>query len=155
MAQKIKLEGFAELEAALTNDLPKATAKNTLRRTAINAMKPIEERAKQLVPVDDGQLRDSIQTRPVRAKRQRGSVRYAASEGVEVHTGPRASKGQPLGGNAAWQEFGTVKQAAQPYMRPSADFEAEAVIEIVREELTEQIDKARKRIARKLARMGK
>lgn len=149
---KIKLEGFNELEAALVNDLPRATAKSVLRRTAINAMKPIEERAKQLVPVDDGQLRDSIQTRPVRAKRQRGSVRYAASEGVEVHTGPRANKGQPLGGNAAWQEFGTVKQAAQPYMRPSADFEAEAVIDIVRDELKAQIDKAKARIARKLAR---
>lgn len=152
---KIKIEGFAELESALVNELPKATARNVLRRAALNAMQPIEERAKQLAPVDDGQLRDSITTKVVRAKRQRGSVKFAASQGVEVHTGPLGRKGRPFGGNAAWQEFGTVKQAAQPYMRPAADFETDAVIDIVREELAAQIEKARSRIARKLAKAGR
>lgn len=149
MTQRFKLTGFAELERALTDDLPKATAKNALKRAAIAAMKPIEERAKQLVPVDDGQLRDSITTKPARAKRQRGSVKYAASSGIEVLTGPT---GRQEGGNAAWQEFGTVHMPANPFMRPAADFEAEGVIEDLARELKAQIDKAAKRIARKLAR---
>lgn len=149
MASKIKLEGFAELENALKDELPKATAKNVLRRSGKTAMGRIEDRAKQLVPVDDGQLHDSITTKPARAKRQRGSVKYAASSGITLLTGPT---GRPEGGNAAWQEYGTVKMAAQPFMRPAIDEEAPNVIEDIRAELTTQIDKARKRIARKLAR---
>ncbi|MFN6934936.1 MAG: HK97 gp10 family phage protein, partial [Tsuneonella sp.] len=98
----IKLEGFRELERALAEELPKATARNVLRRTAINAMGRVEARAKQLAPVDDGRLRDSITTKAVTAKRQRGSVRYATSSGIEVQTGPT---GRQEGGVGAFQEF--------------------------------------------------
>ena len=143
-----KLRGFAELEKALVEELPKATAKSALRKAAITAMEPVKERAKQLAPVDDGKLRDSIVTKPARAKRQRGSVRFAAASGVEVLTGPT---GHPEGGNAAWQEFGTVHMPANPFMRPAADFEAEGVIEEMGKQLKLRIDKARKRIAKRAA----
>lgn len=149
MTTRYQLTGFKELEDALVNELPKATSKNVLRRAGIAAMKQVEDRAKQYVPVDKGALRDSITTKPVRAKRQAGSVRFQASSGIEVATGPT---GTPEGGNAAWQEFGTVKMLAQPFMRPAADEEAPGVIDEVQRELTKQIDKAKKRIARKLAR---
>jgi hypothetical protein len=39
-----KLEGFKELDRAL-GKLPKATAKNVLRRTLIKAAKPIDDDA--------------------------------------------------------------------------------------------------------------
>lgn len=143
----IRISGFRELERALAEELPKATAKNVLKRTAINAMARIEDRARQLVPVDDGDLKKSIATKPVKAKRV-SRTRYASSSGVEVATGPT---GRQEGGNAAWQEFGTVKQAAQPYMRPAADSEAENVIAEVRDELAAQIEKAKARIAKKAA----
>lgn len=149
---KIKLEGFRELERALAEELPKATARNVLRRTAVNAMGRVEDRAKGFAPVDDGQLRDSITTKVVKAKRQRGSVRYVTSEGVEVHTGPI---GRQEGGYGAFQEFGTVKQAARPFMRPAADTEGQNVIDEVRDELAAQIEKAKARIARKAAKAGR
>jgi HK97 gp10 family phage protein len=142
----VQLRGFSELERALTDELPKATSKNILRRTALNAMKPIEERAKELAPKDDGTLAASITTKVVKAKRV--SRTKFASSGVTVATGPT---GRPEGGNAAWQEFGTVKQAAQPYMRPAGDYESDAALDIIRDELAAQINKARKRIARKAA----
>lgn len=144
-----KLTGFAELEKALVEELPKATAKNVLKRAGIAAMKPVEERARQLAPVDDGQLRDSITTKQARAKRQRGSVKFDASSGVEIVTGPT---GRQEGGNAAFQEFGTVNMPANPFMRPAIDSSAQEVIADVRKELEAQIEKARKRIARKAAR---
>lgn len=152
MTRRFKLTGFAELERALVEELPKATAKNVLRGAAKDAMKPIEARAKQLVPVDEGDLRDSITTKNAKAKRQRGSYKYAASTGVEVWTGPT---GRPAGGNAAWQEYGTVHMPAHPFMRPAADFEAEGVIEDVGRFLKDRIEKAKKRIARKAAKAGR
>lgn len=148
MAVTVKLTGFKELEQALIEDLPKTTAKNVLKRSAITAMAKLEARAKDLAPKDDGTLADSITTKPVKAKRA-SRTRYAASSGVTVATGPT---GRPEGGNAAWQEFGTVHMAANPFMRPAADAEIEGVLEVVREELAAQIDKAKTRIARKAAR---
>lgn len=144
----IQTHGFKELERALAEELPKATAKNVLRRSATNAMKLIEDRARGLAPVERGRLRDGIVTKPTKAKRV-SRTRFASSSGVEVATGPT---GRPEGGNASWQEFGTVKMAAHPYMRPAADAEGHNVIDIVRTELALQIDKAKARIARKAAR---
>lgn len=148
MQLKVDLSGFRELERALAEELPKATARNVLRRTAINAMGRIEDRAKQLAPKDSGDLADSITTKTAKAARQQGSVRFARSSGVSVNTGPT---GRPEGGKGAYQEFGTVKAPAQPYMRPAVDAEGQNVINDVREELTLQIEKAKARIAKKAA----
>jgi len=144
----VTTQGFKELERALIEELPKATAKSVLRRTAIKAMKPLEARAKQLAPIDDGGLRDSITTKPVKAKRE-SRTRYASQSGVTVATGPT---GRPEGGNPSWQEFGTVDMPANPYMRPSWDSEHGAILDTVKAELTTQITKAKGRIARKAAR---
>lgn len=144
----VQTRGFKELERALAEDLPKATARNVLRRAATQAMGRIESRAKQLAPKDEGRLAETITTKSVRAQRV-SRTRFASSSGVSVATGPT---GRPEGGNAAWQEFGTVNMPANPFMRPSADSESAAVIEDVRDALTVQIGKAKARIARKLAR---
>ena len=148
---KVDMSGFRELERALSEDLPKATAKNVLKRSATAAMKRIEDRAKQLAPRNTGETADSITTKNVAAKRV-SRTRYARSTGVTVATGPT---GHPAGGKAAFSEFGTVKSPAQPYMRPAADAEGQAVIKDVKEALTDQVDKAKKRIARKMAKAAK
>lgn len=148
--QTVKLEGFRELERALAEDMPKAAAKSTLRRAGIRSMKRLEEAARRYAPKQRGELAGGITTKVVKAKRQAGSAKFARSEGIEVETGPT---GRPEGGNAAWQEFGTVKMSAQPYMRPAADAELPHVAEQVREELRLQIEKTKKRIARKAAKI--
>jgi HK97 gp10 family phage protein len=148
---KIKIEGFRELERALAEELPKATARNVLRRTATNAMERIRTGMASRAPRDEGTLAESMRTQPVRAKRTRGALRFDRSKGVEVMTGP-APEGRLDRANAGFQEFGTVKQAANAYARPTADSEAQNVIDTVRDELATQIDKAKARIARKAAR---
>lgn len=152
---KLKLSGFRELERALAEELPKATAKNVLKRTALAAMKPIEDGAKARAPVHtEGHsgsvhLKDYIETQPVKATRI-SRTRYAKSSGVSVNTGPAA----PDRYNrriAGWQEFGTVNAPAQPYMRPTASAEAQTVINNVRQDLTDRISAAKARIAKKAA----
>jgi HK97 gp10 family phage protein len=150
----VKTHGFDELERALVSDFPKATAKNILRRAAINALKPIEARAKQLAPKDDGTLAESITTKPVKARRA-SRDRYESASGVTIATGPTSRRADDPGGNAAWQEEGTVNMPANPFMRPAWDAGHDQVLDTVRTELALQIDKARARIARKLAKAGK
>lgn len=151
----IKLTGFREFEKALKEELPRATARNVLWRVATNAMKRVEEGMAQKAPYDpndrdgDGNhLRDTMKTERVKATRQQGSVKFDSRNGVEVRTGP-APKGKRARANAGWQEYGTVKQPAQSYARPTADAEQNNVIDDVRDELAIQIGKAKTRIAKR------
>jgi len=125
------------------------TGKNAVQRGLKKAMKHVEEKAKSLVAVDEGDLRDSITTKKERAKRQRGSAKFARQTGVSMLTGPT---GKPEGGNAAWQEFGTVKMTPQPYMRPAADSQADRVIADVAKELQDAVKKS---VARARKKAGK
>ncbi len=149
MTKVFKTTGFDELERALVDELPKATAKNILKRAALAAMKPVVERAQQLVPVDKGNLRDSIKAQALTAKRV-SRTRFEASKGVTVAVSPTGFKQD--GFYARFQEFGTVKQAANPYMRPAWDSEEGPTLDRIKSEIAVQIGKARVRIARKLAR---
>jgi hypothetical protein len=151
-----QIEGFAELERALATELPKATARNAMRRAATEAMEPMRERMSQLAPFDpndrdeDGQhLRDTMRTQPARARLAR-ALGISRQSGVVVLTGP-APVGKRARSNAGWQEWGTVKMIAQSYSRVAADSEAPVVFSLAKEKLTEQVDKAKKRIARKAA----
>jgi len=151
---KADLTGFSGLEAALVEieqlSGRTATGKNAVRRGMRKAMKRIEDRAKQMAPADDGRLRESITTKNAKARRQRGSVKFQRQTGVELLTGPT---GRPEGGYAAWQEFGTVKMAANPFMRPAADTEGQSVvddvIDIIRAEVMKSAARARKKAASK------
>lgn len=156
MKVTFKTKGFAELERALAEELPKATARNVLRRAGLKAMAAVESTAKNLAPKGSGDLAILIETKPVKAKRI-SRTRYARSEGVEIATGPTVNRKtrRQEGGYAAWQEFGTVNMPANPYMRPAADAQRTAVPDEVGLELAEQIEKAKKRIARKTARAAK
>lgn len=157
MAKPIKLTGFRELERALAEELPKTTAKGVLRRTATKSMKRIEDGMASRAPYDpqdrdeDGRhLNETMTTQVVKARRRRGSKRFDAASGVEVLTGP-APTGKRARRNASWQENGTVKMAAQPYARPTADAEGLNVIDDVKEILTVEIEKSKARIRRKAA----
>lgn len=150
MKINLAAKGFAELERALAEELPKVTAQRTLTASATKAMKRIENRMTELAPEDEGDLKRSMKTAKVKAKRQRGG-RYARSTGVEIQTGP-APTGKINRANAGWQEEGTVNMRANPYARPAIDAEGPHVIAEVREVLKDKIEKAKARIARKAAR---
>lgn len=82
------------------DDLPKVVVK--LRKGAAmktkQTVEDIRDTAKQIVPVDTGQLRDSI---------------------VVIQTGPTEWTVQPLAEYALFVELGTVNSPAQPYMQPA------------------------------------
>lgn len=147
---EFRLEGFDELERALAEDLPKATAKNVLLRVGKKGMKPVEDAAKRYAPKESGTLSQSITTKKAKAQRIPGSRRFARQNGVTIVTGP-APEGKLDKANAGWQERGTVNMAANPYMRPAADSELDNTLRSVKDDLKTEIEKAKQRIARKLA----
>lgn len=149
------MQGFDGLEDGLrelTEFSGRTTnGKNAVKRGMLKAMKRIEDRARALAPKDDGELAGSITTKPVKAKRVSGT-RYAKQEGITVRTGPSGRR--EAGGNAAWQELGTVNMPANAYMRPAADEQGQAVIDELAGVLTEEVGKTIARARKKAAKRG-
>lgn len=148
MATTVKLEGLKELEAALS-ELPKSTSKAVLRRVGIRALAPVISTARQLVPVDEGQLRDSLRvTTRLSRRQQRLNRKRAADEkaGVELFAGAAALP------HAHLVEFGTFNQPARPFLRPAWDANKGAVLKTIQEELGSEIEKTAARLARRAAR---
>jgi len=150
MKTTVKLEGLKELETALS-ELPKSTSKAVLRRIGIRAIAPVISTAKELVPVDEGQLRDSLRVTTRLSKRQRRLNRKRAADekaGVELFAGAAALP------HAHLVEFGTAKTPPRPFLRPAWDQNKSAVLKTIQEELGDEIEKAAKRLARRAARLA-
>jgi HK97 gp10 family phage protein len=150
----VKLSGFKELNQAL-NDLPKGAHSGALRRAGTKAMQPMADLAAKLAPDDPktaapDDLRTSIGL-SARARAGRGGL-----EGIEkgtranVHMGPSATL--PRYARAVVMEFGSYKDAPQPYMRPAFEQDGQAVIDRLKPLLAAEIDKVTARLARRAAR---
>ena len=146
MEVKVRVLGLSQLEQGLS-ELPRATGKNVLRRVLRQRGEPIAERARNLAPVDEGDLKDSIgvSTKLSRSQRRRRRKRAA----VEMFVGPGSHP------QAITQEFGTFFHPPQPFMRPAWEAEKGSILEDLSGDLWTEIDKAAQRIARKQARLAK
>lgn len=166
---RVSVSGLRELELALAQ-LPKATARNVLKRTLEKAAQPTVDEAKRLVPVNTGRLRDSIVS-SFKVKNKVGNAEYAAAmraglgkeaagaalrqarkaaKGLgsfaEIYVGPARGKGViPY---AHIVEFGSVKDSPQPFMRPAWDVTKQDALRIIRAELGNEIIKTARRLGR-------
>lgn len=139
---KVKLQGFRDLDKAL-GELPKATARNVLRRTGIAALTPVAEDAANRAPEFRGDLMESVQASTKKPRKHR------RRDEVEVYMGPTNLP------QAHLQEFGTRHHGPQPFMRPAWAAGKQQVLDDVKTALASEIDKAAQRIARKAARLAK
>lgn len=152
MAQTVKLTGFRELEAALS-ELPKATGKNVLRRVARGALQPMRNHAADIAPDDPSTTGKDLHSSIGIANLKMGKVRFVrgkfradSSTGIAMTMGPER---QAFHGT--FQEFGTVHHAARPFMRPAWDAGADNALEYIKSNLGSEINRAAVRLARKRA----
>jgi HK97 gp10 family phage protein len=138
-----KVVGLRECEEALA-ELSKATSKNVLKRALMNAAAPIERSAHARVKKLTGRLDRSITVGTRLSKRQRTLAKKESDVEVYVGAGPLP--------HAHMVEFGTSRDAPAPFLRPAVDASGKRVMEIFRDELKAEIDKASARLARKAAR---
>ena len=152
MTFKIRVEGLRECEAALA-ELPKATGRNVLRRIGRGSLEPMRNHAASIAPDNPEtgapDLRTSLATveqRTAKARFRKGQFRSARSTGVAFRMGVPRRVFYGL-----FQEYGTVKMAANPFMRPANDAGAQAVVDYIADNLKAEIGKATARLARKRA----
>jgi len=147
MKIRAELIGAKELEAALAQ-LPKATAKSVLRRALTSAAKPAAAQAQALAPRGrTGNLQASIRI-STRLNKRQGKLHDA--QGVEVYIGAAAGKGAK-GNHAHLLEFGTVKMAARPFLRPAWESTKEKVLAAIQTEVWAALAKSARTLARKAA----
>lgn len=159
----VKTEGFKELERALA-ELPRATAKNVSRRALMRAGQPVADKARELVAVDSGGLRDSIVV-STRTTGKPGASEFAAvmrAGGTRKEAGA-AMRSAAGGGrsvvtvyigagqlpHAHLVEFGSINNSPHPYLRPAWDEGKQQVLDDIRAFMGEEIEKAAQRAARK------
>ncbi len=143
--QSFKIEGLAELDEALA-ELPKATARNVLQRTLKAQGAPIRDAGEQNAPRMTGGLKQSYTIGTKLSRRQKSQNKKESD--VEVYIGPTPHP------KSVQTEFGNAHQAAHPHLRPAFDGNVMKVLDGIKTELTDQIDKARVRLAKKAARIA-
>lgn len=146
MATTVKVEGLRELEAALA-ELPKATARNTLRRVLKRAAEPVQEEAQANAPVATGRLKVSIVVGTKLTRRQQRDAKKEGKFFSEIHVGTSNEAAVP-------QEFGTVNMSAHPFMRPAWEGNKAKTLDIISGELGAEIEKSAARLARKAAKLA-
>lgn len=147
MRAGFKMEGWKEMDRAL-GQLPKATARNTIKRGLKKAAVPVEEAMENTAPRLTGWTGKSIQTsfqlNPANKRDQKREGKAFA----EIYIG--TSRGSA----AHLLEYGTFKMPANPWMRRSWEATKEEALVIFSVELKNEIEKSVARYARKLARAG-
>lgn len=142
MANRVKVEGLAELDKAL-GQLPKATAKATLRRVLKEAGEPIARAARRNAPTLTFNLSESIDVSTKLSRRQRSLHK---AEGGRAFQEMFVGTNDPAG---MQQEFGNENHVAQPFMRPAWDAEQQNTLDLIANSLWGEIEASAKRLAKK------
>lgn len=138
----IGIKGLAALEKQLQS-LSDRIAKNVLRRALSSGAAVIRNEARRLAPRDTGEMVRDILIKRAKQARGSGTIEYQ----VFVRTGKKsrlAGKKRNVARDSFYwrfQEFGTAKMAAHPFMRPAFDTKKEAAAEAIRDALAQGIDK--------------
>jgi HK97 gp10 family phage protein len=121
---KVDLIGVQEVMDALA-ELPAEVQKEVLEQAVEAGALVLEREAKRLAPYRTGKLRDSIEARKVRPRK---------NEFVRYTIGPKIRY-------AGFVEFGTAHNPAKPYMRPAKDNKRNPVIRDAREEVIAGVER--------------
>lgn len=159
------LEGLRELDHAL-QELPKSTQSTVLKNALKDIAKPIAEEARRRVPVGaTSKLKKSIKIivlkrtdvgkAEFRAAKKAGASTQQAIEAMVKARRAAAGSGSVMEvaittgtmGHAIFQEYGTAHHKAQPYMRPAFDMHKDSAMSSLKKAISNQIEKARKRLA--------
>lgn len=172
MRVKVSVSGLREVAAGL-EDLAKSTQRGVLTRVLKRAAQPVEGAAKSMAPQPGknryatGKLLASIGTIVLRGNpgkaafaksMQGGSSREEAAAAAKAANARAAGRGasatvrvKASAPHAHLIEDGTQKMAAQPFMGPALRQQRDGVIESIKADLANEIEKTAKRAAARAA----
>jgi HK97 gp10 family phage protein len=104
------VQGLDKLKRRLVDEMPKRV-RAEMERAMLESAELIVRGAQMRVPVDEGEVRDSIRHHGVK-EGKRGGLYVAITAGDKSTENDGYQVARLL-------EFGTMKMAAQPYLKPS------------------------------------
>lgn len=150
MTVQVDVKGLKELEQALM-ELPRSTAKGTVRRAAKKALQPMADKAASIAPDDPATGSEDLHRSIEVSHRTTWKAQKAGRDEVKMFMGPNPKKMKRYA-SALVNEFGSFKMSAQPYMRPAWDAEAMPTLDRLKDALWAEVKKSvarrRKRIAK-------
>lgn len=146
MKNGFKVDGFEGIDAVLQN-LPKVTAKASVRRAQKKSLQPVADDMNAAAPVGatHGLSRSYVVGTKLN-KRQRGQHRRESE--VETHVGTNDPAGVQT-------EFGNEHQAAQPHARPAWNKNKPKVLKTFGDLLWDDVVKTTKRYRKRVAKKGR
>lgn len=123
----IELHGTAELFQKLKSIEDVKLSVKILSAAAKTAFKPVLDAARGMVPVDTGDLHDSIK---ITVRKRKNSI----SVGLKIGKG-KDEFGVPPARRWHFIELGTADSAPHPFLRPALDHNAQAVLAGLKSEL--------------------
>lgn len=148
MLDRFEVEGLDDLERQLTA-LGGKDGLTALRRSARAAMKPVKDQMEATAPFDEkktqapGADADKHELK-ARAEHMRDDIKMTSrrqdkkgghNNALSVRVGPHRAHTQ----KAAAAEYGTIKQDAEPFMRPSLYDNRHQVVHIMKDRLAAEI----------------
>lgn len=149
MAEFKNVSGFKEFAAAL-KQLPQNVGRKHLRGSVAKGATIIRNEARVLAPQDTGEMAKDIQV-----KRERTAGSHIARYSVYVRVGKKsrlAGRKRNVDRDSFYwifQELGTAKAPAQPFMRPAYESKKEAAVDAIGVELGERIQKEATELGRR------
>lgn len=156
--KSVRIEGLRELTRAL-KDLPDRVAKNGLRSAVYAGARVIQTEARQRAPIAEkpkrpnqpkpGTLRRAIIMKHLREQ----SGRHRQVFAITVRRGKKyrnQGKKKNLSQDAwYWHfiEFGTIKMAARPFLRPALESKRLAAVAAIKDKLADRIQQEANRLA--------
>lgn len=146
----IRISGLAELNQALS-ELPQRLARNVLRGSVAAGAAVVRQEARQRAPRYEGQVAaghpppGTLKRAIYSAQARRLSSLLQQVYQIGVVSGKRAKRSGRKSGRAAdayyWRfvEFGTVKMAARPFLRPAFEAKKLDAIEAIRAYMAQRI----------------
>jgi HK97 gp10 family phage protein len=125
---KVVITGIKELDRDLEK-LGPALSKKVTRKGLRKAAKVLAKEVKAEAPKDTGELSKAVKVKSGKRSQLLVSTYVAI---IDEELGPIANH----------LEWGTEHNAANPFMRRTADTQGDRVLEIAREELAEQVSEA-------------
>lgn len=149
--QFFKVEGLKELDAALlglAEEFKPSNARSVMRGALKDGGQVIADAAKMLAPDDPNTGGDrDLKTNIVVASSTSRSSREEKQSALEVYVGPTVKAFHGL-----FQEFGTARHAAHPFLRPAFDSNWRTALNTIVERTKERLEATRKRLVRKAER---
>jgi len=153
----LEIQGLDQLEQALLQ-LAEPAANRALRKGMRVGSNVIRDEIRSRAPVDTGTLKKEIKVRKLRDRPGSIAFKIGVKTMRKVYANTKRNRRMRRAGKvyevdgagyyAKFNEYGTSKMTAQPFMRPGAEAKAEEAVGSMQSALSEAIDEELRKIRR-------